>query len=368
MRTFSRYALLTVGLVGCLDLDALQSGRNNSPDLSLPVVQDMTSPAPVDMTVNLVDLASPRDMGTPDLLPVFAWTAVTPAVAPMNLYGISGVGSGATASIYVVGQAATVIKSVAGAAFIAGTGPTGATADFNALWVKDAMNLWVADGAGKVYTSTDGATTALAWADKMTGASMVQRAISGRAGKDDVLVAGDDTTKGLLLNPTAGTTWSAANCAQGEKVLGVWGSPNYYVFVGDKLKASRGTNPAMGCTPMVQMGVTGAPSITAVSGTSDTDAWMVTADGQLINADLTAANDKMIRQKNLGGATFSALWVKSATDIWIVGSKIWQWDGMNIVDKTGNLPTGYTLTGVWSDGTSIWVIGNKSNVGAIFKH
>jgi hypothetical protein len=373
MNIATRCALLSLGLAGCFDLSVLQSGAN-PPDLALP--EDMASP-PVDMAKPPADMATP-DMANPDMATPPVWGNVTPATAPAKLYGISGVTAGGTV-IYAVGAAATVLKSTDKMTFVGAAVPAAGTTDFSALWVRDAMNLYVADTNGKVFASSDGAATAANWADKATNSTFPQRAIYGRSGADSLVVAGDDTSRALLLTPLSSTTWSAtmSSCTGGVKTLGVWGSTNYYVLVGEGLKAAKGGNPAMtACTALQPMSITGSPNLVAVSGFNDQNAWLISADGQLIHADLTAANDKMNQRGVVANATFAALWVRSANDVWIAGSvggspKIWQWNSNTMSDRTSNLSTlgaGYTLTGIWGDGTgAVWIIGNNATNGAIFK-
>ena len=84
----------------------------------------------------------------------------------------------------------------------------------------------------------------------------------------------------------------------------------------------------------------------------------------------------MNQRASVANATFAALWVRSANEVWIAGSaggspKVWQWNNsaMTMTDRTGNLSTaGYTLTGIWGDGAGVvWIIGNNATNGAIFK-
>ncbi len=373
MNTATRCALLCLGLAGCLDLSILQSGAN-PPDMALP--EDMASPV-VDMASPVPDMATP-DMANPDMATPFAWTNVTPTTTPARLYGISGSTGGGTV-IYVVGAAATVLKSSNGTTFTAAAVPAAGTMDFTSLWVRDSTNLFVADGNGKVFASNDGAATAGNWVDKMTNSTFPQRAIFGRSAADSVLVAGDETGKALLLTPLSGTTWSATNaaCTSNVKSTGVWGSANYYLIVGEGLKATKGTNPASACTALSNMGINGSPNFVAASGVDDKNAFLLTADGQLADSDLTAANDKMNLRGRVMNATFTAMWARTKDEVWVVGSlggapKIWQWvnGSTNMTDRTGNLAaTGYTLTGIWGDGSgALWIIGNNATNGAIFKH
>ena len=105
-------------------------------------------------------------------------------------------------------------------------------------------------------------------------------------------------------------------------------------------------------------------------GISDTVAFAVTNDGQLGMTDLTAANNRITRAGSLGSATFTGLWVKSATEVWISASgRVYLWNGSNFADRTGNLPVGYVWTGIWGDGNGgLWLVGQQGAVGAIYKH
>lgn len=374
MNIAMRCAVLSLGLAGCLDLNALQSGAN-PPDMALPV--DMADPQ-MDMAQPPADMATP-DMSNPDMASPFAWTNVTPATAPGKLNAISGFVGGGITTVYAVGAAATVLKSANGAAFAPAASPAMGAMEFTALFIRDASNLWVADANGKVFTSTDAAATTANWTDKMTGSAIPQRGIFGRAGADSVLVAGDDTTRGLFLNPSSGTAWSAtvSACTGGVKTTGVWGSAGYYLFVGEGLKAAKGPNPAMACNSLSNMDLVGSANFVAASGVDDQNAFLLTADGQLGHSDLTAANDKMFRRGRVMNATFTALWVRNQNEVWVVGSlagspKVWQWvtGSLNMTDRTGNLSAaGYTLSGIWGDSAgSLWIIGNNGGTGAIFKH
>ncbi|MBL9006931.1 MAG: hypothetical protein JNJ46_21930 [Myxococcales bacterium] len=372
MRNAYRYTMLCLGLAGCLDLSVLQSGAN-PPDMALPM--DMATP---DMAAPPVDMA-PVDMAPGDMATPFAWASVTPGTAPAKLYGISGVASGGT-NIYVVGASATVVKSTNGTQFAAAAAPATGAMDFTSLWVQDANNLYVADANGRVFVSTDGATAAGNWSDKGTGSLTPQRAIFGRSGAGaSVLVAGDDTTRALLLTPITAPSWSttATACTGGVKSTGVWASSSYYLIVGEGFKAAKGTNPATACTQLSNMDLAGSPNFVAASGVDDQNAYLLTADGQLGHTDLTAANDKMFRRGRVNGATFTAMWVRNVNEVWVVGSqggnpKVWQWQSgsMNMTDRTGTLSAGgYTLTGIWGDGAGgLWIIGNNGTNGAIFKH
>lgn len=372
MKKTKLLCLLVAGAAGCFDLDALQSEYGTSqdmamamPDLAMPTPPDMTmpNPTPADMTV-------PRDMVVPpDLMPVpFAWSNESPTVPPLNLYAISGVTVGGTTNIYAVGKTATFLKSTGGQ-FAAGVGPTGVVTDFNALWLKDANNVYVAESTGKVFLTTDAAATAANWSDKATGAPNSQRAIAGLAGKDEVLVGGDDTSKALILKPLSATAWTAtnANCTQTKKIFGIWGGTNYYAIVGEGLRISKSQDPVAGCNSIMQMGVSGTPDLTAVHGNSDTSVWAVSKDGQLMSTDLTG-NNKLQREANVTGATFNAIWAKADNNVWVVGTKVWQWNGTTLIDRTGDLPAGYTFTGVWGNATNVWIVGNLATAGAIFKH
>jgi hypothetical protein len=256
-----------------------------------------------------------------------------------------------------------------------GASPAAITTAFNALWVQDASNIWVADSVGEVYTSTDGATMATNWAAKTSGLGMAAHGVFGNT--NGLLVGGDPTGQARYLTPLSSTTWSNANCNQGQKVLGIWADTNYFVCVGAGGKGAKNTNPAggSGWTNLAfggGNGWTGGPDFTAVHGTADNNVWMVSIDGQLGVTDLTAANSKAFQRTAVSGAVFNAVWVKSTTEVWVAGngSKVWQYDVTNnrMNDKSGDLPANYNLTGIWGDGTSIWVIGNNGTAGGIFKH
>jgi len=389
-----RLIISLIAVAGCLDLSALQSGALDmampSPDMAMDLsdmamdLSDMAMPSP-DMAMEAPDLAKPNDLSMPDLaappdlvqqpdMSPIGWTNVTPAMAPSSLAAIAGAGtvSGGNLAIYIVGKGATILKSTDGNSFAAAPAPTAAMADFNALWVQSATDVWVADSAGAVYEHKMGVDAAMGWVNKLSPApmAMAQRAIFGRAATSDIVVAGDDTSKALTLTPLSGTTWVSANHMLGVKIAGVWAGATYIV-VGENGKAARALTPsltwgAIGLGPMAT-----AANLTAVSGTADNAVWVVTSDGQLLSTDLTAMNPRLSREALQAGASFTGVWARSTTEVWIVGkaSTVYMWNGTSLVDRRANLPAGYDLTGVFGDGTSVWIVGNNTSTGsgAIFR-
>lgn len=377
-----------------LDVEAIGSNDDAGAAQGMPVartlvsVQPRTASRPTrlvltpvpggmgdDMSGDLgpVDLATPPvDLTNPDLAtPPFIWTNVTPASAPAKLLAVSGVAA-ASSTIYAVGASATLLKSIGGSTFASAVGPPVGASDFTALWVQSAMELWLADASGKVFMSSDGANTAGNWADKMSGETIAMRAISGSAGRNSLYIGGDQSSRALVLNPLSSTIWTAsvASCTQGSKLLGIWASPNYVLFAGEGFKLAKATNPAVACTSLSQMGFAGLPNVTAVHGISDTVAFAITNDGQLGMTDLTATNNRITRAGSVGTATFTGLWVKSATEVWIsASSRVYLWNGSSFADRTSNLPGGYVWTGIWGDGNGgLWLVGYQGTVGAIYKH
>ena len=149
--------------------------------------------------------------------------------------------------------------------------------------------------------------------------------------------------------------------------MGVYGGATWYGIVGEALTFNRTQDPVAGCSSPMVVGVTGTPDLTAISGDADNDVWTVSKDGQLMQIDITSNGSKLTKKANVGSATFNAVFVKANNNIWIVGSKVWQWNGTTINDKTGDLPSGYTYTGVWTNGTNVWITGNSGALGSIFK-
>ncbi len=366
MRPYRLLALLIFGSTGCFDLKSLQSGTSDmamamtTPDLRQNGNPDMRMP---------VDMAIPTDLATPpdQLPPAFMWTPVTPALASTSFFAISGIAaSGPT--VYVVGEGPAVYKASDGTTFIETTKPIAqCAATLKALWVKDASEVWIADAQGKVCQTTN---SGVSWTDQKTMATMSQNAIFGRS-STDVLVGGDDTTKGLYGSGTS-FAWASANFGIGQKVHGVWIGTSTYVAVGEGAKAATASMPSGTWTSLPNMGINGGSTFTAVFGTAENNVWATTSAGDLASADFTAMTPKLTRRARMTGENFLALWVKSDTEVWVTTdkSKVYMWDGSILVDKSGDLPTGLTLTGIWGNGSGqIWVIGNTSaGKGAIFKH
>ncbi len=367
MRQSLVLAMLMFGAASCVDLSALQNGPA---DMAMQMAQDLEKPKDLAKRDDLTVIVPPTDMSKPpaDMTPPVTWTNVTPATAPSHLLAISGYAAAMTEAIYIVGQSDTILTSADGTTFTPGaTTPSNGGKDLNALWVASALDVWVADSVGNVFETPDAAVT---WNNKNTGATMAQHAIFGRAGKD-VLVGGDDTSKALELTPLTATSWTASTqCPQNQKIFGIWASTDTYVVVGDKNTAAKAADPSTACTKLSASGVNGTPPFTAISGTADNNIWAVTNDGQLAAADLTANTISTKVSKNNGN--FVAVWVNSATEIWVAdqNDKVYMSDGTTLVDKTGNLNPGggSSLTGIWGDGTHIYVIGNKGASGFIYKH
>jgi hypothetical protein len=381
-----RFVLSTAVLcsTGCLDLATLQSGGTG--DMSTTAPHDMAMvPPPPDM-VKIHDMVKPDDLTMPDLMPPY-WVDVSPATAPKNLYAIagtvtSGSGTNSVTTIYAVGQSATVLKWASGGSgstFSAGVNNSGEKGDYTALWLDSAMAVYMADSLGDVWETSDGATNANNWTDLKTGAPAGQHAIYGQSGgTGEVLVGGDSAGDNLYLNPLTLTLpmWMAAGIPGGKKVLGIWAGTSNFIAVGDMLTAAKTPSPLPPAATMptwttINNNATGNPSYTAVSGSADNDVWVVTGDGQLLTVDLTVATGTLSKKTNKGGGNFTGVWVKSATEVWIVdnGGAVYEWNGTTLLTMTQDLPGGYALTGIWGDGNGgLWITGNKGANGAIFKH
>lgn len=375
MRVALRTAFMCLCLAGCLDLNVLQAGLNE-PDMALP--EDMASPIP-DMATTPVDMRTPpADMANPDMATPFQWTNVTPVVAPGRLFAVSGTASGGTTTLYIPSTLGTMLKSSNAAAttFATVVLPTPATTrDLTALWVKDASTVFTVDSNGETYATTNGGVLPTDWANKMSTEGTMMRAVYGQAASDSVLIGGDNTTRALSLKPSTGTSWTAANAttAQTKRIYGIWASATNYIIVGDN-RAAKCSDPVMTCTALSKNGFGGSPMFLAVHGTADNNVWIVTDDGQLIQTDLTDSANAMNKRTEVAGSNFAALWVRSATEVWVVGRtgsnhKVWQCNATSCTDRTGTLPNTHTLTGIWGDGAgALWVVGNNGTAGGIFKH
>ncbi len=59
------------------------------------------------------------------------------------------------------------------------------------------------------------------------------------------------------------------------------------------------------------------------------------------------------------GNDLKAVWGKSASDVWMVGSvgTVLHWNGTRLENHSLQFPATTQLNSVWSNGTDVWVVG-----------
>jgi len=338
---------LALPLGACLDFALLQSGTNQTdlattnPDLTSPAA-DLSMPAPPDMTA-----------------PPTTWVKTYNSTGT-KLYAISGLAS-ATDSIYVVGEAGRVFGGSGGTftklSFDAGSGA------LTSLWLAGASEIWLASADGFVLRSTDAGSTN--WVDQSASAPYSLKGIYGKS-NSDVVVMGANSSNGLSGKPSP--NWMNAPHGTSKNVNGIWASATKYYVVGLNGTAASAADPRGTWTQIAPLP---GNDLTAISGVDDATVFAVTNTGKLLKY-ASGANSWTTLLSLPGAPALNAVFVKSATEIWVAGNSasVYRCDSTTpacVNESNSNLGNA-TLTGVWSSSRGTWVVGYSGADGAIFKY
>ncbi len=210
--------------------------------------------------------------------------------------------AGSSTSAFVVGEAATILRSDDGMTFTAETAPPGNSDDFDAIWSGD--QLFVA-GSRSIVRSPDGGTT---WTTEKENSESAFFGVWGLSSSDlDVVGEG-----GQILH-FDGVSWTPQNSRTTQPLLGIWGVAGDRFAVGQDgtiLHSSGDGNWTVQSSNIHD-------TLRAVFGFSAKDVYIVGDLGTLLHStDAGATWNPIATSTNVN---LYSIWGSADSDLYLVG-------------------------------------------------